>query len=408
MREVAFVLCLVACGAPTAPEDAGSDAGAPGDAAAPDAGASPCDAVRVPPRTVEADTSWPCGRWTLDGPVTVRAGATLTLEPGSTIEAGDEDARVVVERDGRLIAEGTPARPIVIRGADGWDGVHLRGAARINVGACFEDPRPDTPECELPGWRERQDPRGAYGGDDDTSDCGVLRYVRVIGAPLTFSGCGSDTLVSHVRVDDAPGDGVTVRGGVVPLGHLLVVRPEGRGLVVDEGYRGDVQLLVVDHAGDDALRIGSRADRPEAPPRTDARLWNVTLLGDEDGRPLWIGDGAFAAVRNLVAVDFGEGPRFEVEDEAWPGSVSLAHALLVRVAEPGSERDEERLDDPERAIHTEPDPELEGYAPGRSLPEGEEPSFGPFTPADFGNRRAVFLGAVPFAGDDWTRELGPP
>lgn len=420
MRASAMAVLLVVAGCEPAPPSPPSDAGvgdAEIDASTPDAGrdAGPtgCDVERVSPSVVEEDSEWPCGRWVLDGPVTVRPGVTLTLEPGTTLVAADDDAEVIVERDGRLIAEGTPTRPIVLRGEDGWEGVHLRGAARVNDGACFEDPRPGTPECELPGWRERRDERGVYGGDDDTADCGALRYVRIVGAPLVLAGCGSATLVSHVQVDAAPGDAVTVIGGTVPLGHLLITGAVQDGLHIERGWRGDAQLVAIasrDGQGESAVYAANREDAPTAEPRTDFRLWNLTLRGGGDGRVMWVGHGARAAIRNVVAANFSAPPAFALDETEWPEEVVLEYAVLwdVGAVEDEHEDDAERLRDPERHIRLDLDPRLEGYRPLAALPEGAAPRFGPFTPADFGDRRATFLGAIVPGGEDWTTGIAAP
>ena len=65
--------------------------------------------------TVIAGTvSWTAGyTHELAGPVILAVGATLTIEPGTRVEARP-GAYIDITRDGRLIADGTPLQPIVL------------------------------------------------------------------------------------------------------------------------------------------------------------------------------------------------------------------------------------------------------------------------------------------------------
>ena len=127
-------------------------------------------------RTLSADTVY-----TLDGFVYVVDGATLTIPAGTVIQGkSGTKAALIVERGGKLIAEGTAEDPIVFtsdkpagqRNYGDWGGVILCGKAVINSG-----------EAQVEGG-----PRTMYGGQDDNDNSGVLRYVRI-----EFGGVEFDT-----------------------------------------------------------------------------------------------------------------------------------------------------------------------------------------------------------------------
>ena len=106
--------------------------------------------------------------YNLKGFVYVTEGATLTIEPGVVIKGEKESkATLVVERGGKLIAEGTSERPIVFTSAQApgkrkpgdWGGIILLGKAKNNMG-----------EQSIEGGV-----RSKHGGNDDTDNSGVLK-----------------------------------------------------------------------------------------------------------------------------------------------------------------------------------------------------------------------------------------
>ena len=138
----------------------------------------------------------------------VRAGATLTIEPGTTIyvrtNQGDGSAHVrtpslVIEQGAKIIAAGTKDKPITFtsilevhdpralpqRGL--WGGLLVLGRSIISrsggvgrmVGMGMQSAA-YTSELELP-----------YGGTDAEDDSGVLRYVRVWYGGETETGGGA-------------------------------------------------------------------------------------------------------------------------------------------------------------------------------------------------------------------------
>lgn len=72
---------------------------------------------------IERDTTWTADRtWYVTSNVGIQKGATLTIEPGTRVEF-ENDAELA--SFGRLIANGTPKKPIVFTGHNGarWNGI---------------------------------------------------------------------------------------------------------------------------------------------------------------------------------------------------------------------------------------------------------------------------------------------
>ncbi|MED5389235.1 MAG: hypothetical protein VX793_10315 [Pseudomonadota bacterium] len=231
---------------------------------------------------------WQAGTtWILDGIVYVEAGATLTIEPGTRIE-GRPGSALVVTRDATLFSRGQESAPIVFtshqpegtRTAGDWGGVVLLGSAPVN--------RADAQIEGVP----HGDSRGAFGGQDPGSSCGVMEYSRIEFAGfevyannelngLTLGGCGDGTIVRHVQVHRALDDGIEVFGGTVDLQHVVITGAGDDSLDWDMGWRGRVQFLAVQqHAdtGDNAFEGDNQADNPNATPLSAPTLYNVTLI----------------------------------------------------------------------------------------------------------------------------------
>ena len=165
--------------------------------------------------------------YNLRGFVYVTEGATLTIEPGVVIKGEKESkATLIVERGGKLIAEGTKERPIVFTSAQApgsrkpgdWGGIILLGKAKNNKG-----------EQTIEGGV-----RSKHGGNDDADNSGVLKYVRCEFAgieysvdneinAITFGSVGSGTTVDYVQVSYSGDDSYEWFGGDVNCKHLVAL-----------------------------------------------------------------------------------------------------------------------------------------------------------------------------------------
>ncbi len=236
---------------------------------------------------IVSDTTWTADKtYILEDIIMIVRPAVLTIEPGTKILA-KRGAGLVSQAGAKLVADGTRERPIVFTSADpvgrrtagNWAGLAMVGYAKTNR---FPFDLRITP--------------GEYdtnvGGDDDTWDCGTLRYVRVEfgGAEVngqkalkgvTLAGCGSKTTIEYVQSHMSDDDGWAVFGGTVNLRHVVATRPRDDGFDFDTGWRGTAQFVAVqqDVGSAEGLEIENVAEKPDGIPQTDARVYNFTIIG---------------------------------------------------------------------------------------------------------------------------------
>jgi len=230
----------------------------------------------------QADTTW-----ILEGLVYLEEGASLTIEPGTRIE-GRPGSALIVTRGATLFSRGQENAPVVFtsnqpegsRAAGDWGGVVMLGSAPVNLA-----------DARIEGVPHGE-PRGAFGGQDPGSSCGVMEYTRIEFAGfevyannelngLTLGGCGSGTIIRHVQVHRALDDGIEVFGGTVDLKHIVITGAADDSLDWDLGWRGRVQFLAIQqHAdvGDNAFEGDNQAGNPTATPLSEPVMYNVTLI----------------------------------------------------------------------------------------------------------------------------------
>ncbi|HBZ35309.1 MAG TPA: hypothetical protein DEO33_02630, partial [Rikenellaceae bacterium] len=189
------------------------------------------------------------GTYILKGWVYVIDGVTLTIEPGTVIK-GDKDtkAALIIERGGKLIAEGTKNEPIVFtsnqsagsRKPGDWGGVIICGKATNN-----------KREMIIEGG-----PRSSHGGDNDDDNSGVMSYVRIefAGYPfktdqeingLTLGSVGRGTRMDHIQVSYSNDDSYEWFGGTVDAKYLIAYHGWDDDFDSDNGYRGRIQFGLV-------------------------------------------------------------------------------------------------------------------------------------------------------------------
>ncbi len=192
----------------------------------------PATSVTIDAGDISTNTTWTKNNvYLLNGWVYVIDGVTLTIEAG-TIIRGDKanKAALIVERGGKLIANGTVSEPIIFtsnqapgsRTYGDWGGVILCGKALVNK----VDP-------QIEGG-----PRSHYGGTDDTDNSGSLKYVRIefpgiafqpdkeING-LTFGGVGSGTTIDYIQVSYSGDDSYEWFGGKVNCKHMIALQGMG-------------------------------------------------------------------------------------------------------------------------------------------------------------------------------------
>ncbi len=321
----------------TAPE---SDASAP-DGAAPDA--TPADAgpacpasptvQMIAPGDLTASQTWDCTReYRITGLTFVRAGATLTIRPGTRISALGMGAAIVITRGARIDAQGTRAQPIVFTSANpagmrrqgDWAGLVLLGAAPINVTGMGTAAGTNNIE-----GIEATDSRGNYGGSDPSHDCGTVRYARIEFAGqglsmgnelngLTTGGCGTGTTIDFVQVHQAADDAFEFFGGTHDARHLIATQQDDDGLDWDFGWTGRAQFVVIQSpatSGESdprAIEADNNGANNDATPRSSPTIYNLTVVGAGPGvaytQPaIVLRRGTAGALHNVIVMNQKQG-----------------------------------------------------------------------------------------------------
>ena len=378
--------------------------------------------------------------WILNGPVHVKAGATLTIEAGTTIKGTKSPAvgLLVIEPGAKIEAVGTADAPIVFtslaepgdRTAGDWGGVVVLGKAPINV----------------PGGTANVEgievsPATTYGGSDPADSSGTLRYVRIefSGSELspdneinglTFAGVGSGTAVDHIMVHQTLDDCFELFGGTVDAKYLVCANNGDDGFDWDFGYQGRLQFLALrqdPNIADDAngFEGDNDGDGSTNAPISEPTIYNVTLCGkgadlDKQQYGMLLRRSTKAHVANAIVTGFEAGLDVRNADT----DVSVKTSVFFGNVVANVAYDETITDEAMKGLPTydddggfdevaevmdptngnfEMDPGLDGcwadvidFTPAATIPGGTAP------PDDgFFDPTATFIGAFE-AGDDWT------
>ncbi len=268
-------------------------------------GGSDDDVMTVLPSEITEDLTIEAGNYTISGAVHVKAGATLTIEPGVTVIAEYDNVLdyLMIEQGAKIYAVGTASNPIVMTAiaSDGWGGIHLCGYAPING----DGSESEIGECP-------------YGGDDENDNSGTMKYVRVENSGKTISsekeangfsfyGVGAGTTVSYCQAYGGSDDGFEFFGGTVNIDHCVVVDCTDDSFDWTQGWRGSADhilavqttgsgcdcLMECDNSGSDNARV------PVARPT----IKNATLIGDGDGKGARFREGTQVEFYNSIIMN---------------------------------------------------------------------------------------------------------
>ncbi len=245
--------------------------------------------------------------YVLDGLVFLEEGGVLNIEAGTVVkftpraDVGNPSA-LVITRGAKIYAEGTKDLPIIFTAeADDvndafdlgptdnalWGGVILlgRGITQKN----------GNPEVSIEGI-DTSEPRGIYGGSDNTDDSGVLKYVTirhggrqlVSGSEingLTLGAVGSGTTLEYIEIYANSDDGIEFFGGAPNLKYAVVAFAEDDSYDWDEVYTGKGQFWfsiqredIADAAGE---LDGTTPD--DLAPYSNPVVYNWTHIGSGPG-----------------------------------------------------------------------------------------------------------------------------
>lgn len=190
--------------------------------------------------------------WLIDGLVVVESGATLTIEPGTTIAGydgtGEQTSYMIVDKGAKIIADGTETEPIVFTSTkvaiDGeapavgqWGGLTIIG------NAANEQVKPyEVNDAFVAGNTDMED------------NSGILRHVKILNSGITMEtdkeinglsmvGVGSGTVVENITVDLSDDDGIELWGGTVSLTNVNITGCTDDYFDIDDGFSGTVKNL---------------------------------------------------------------------------------------------------------------------------------------------------------------------
>lgn len=209
-------------------------------------------------RTLFADTTY-----TLRGFIHVANGATLTIQPGTTI-VGDFNtlgSSLWVLRGAKIQAVGTADAPIVFtssravgsRQPGDWGGLVMVGNAINNRSGSVEIEGSGTDGSAVVGGKNYQ---VLYsGGTVATDNSGTLSYVRVQFAgfapslnnelnSFTFAAVGSGTRASFLQAMAGLDDSYEFFGGGFDLDHLVAYETGDDMYDMSEGWVGRMSFLI--------------------------------------------------------------------------------------------------------------------------------------------------------------------
>lgn len=262
----------------------------------------------------------------LSGGLHVKAGATLKIEEGVTIEAVDDEAPdyILIEQGAKIDAQGTASNPIVMtseRKEDGaWGGLHICGYAHTNAGSSAVSEIGNAP----------------YGGDNDADNSGILRYIRLeyTGYALdseheangvSFYGVGNGTTVEYLQAYKGSDDGFEFFGGSVDVKYMLVTSCSDDSFDWTEGWNGRGQFLVAYQEAESTLsydcdclmECDNNGNNYAVTPVSHPVLANVTLVGNgSDSQGVRLRAGTQVELYNAIITNKGQCITVETDETA--------------------------------------------------------------------------------------------
>ena len=256
-------------------------------------------------RIITANQTWTSGNtYFITDRIYIPAGVTLTIEPGTKIYSSTNDngtpanktddkvGALVATRNGKLVAEGTAANPIVFSSVREWEGINgvdspydadaAVGPAPTSADAgqwggivlCGRAPIGTLDAGGLPVQTLQVEgfvPSGSVSNDGDSlpdasqygastgfpqeaaDSSGVLRYISIRHGGyeydtakeingLTLAGVGSGTVIDHLEVYANSDDGIEFFGGTVNTSYVVMAFNQDDSFDIDEGYKGTNQF----------------------------------------------------------------------------------------------------------------------------------------------------------------------
>jgi hypothetical protein len=229
----------------------------------------------------------------LVGKVTILAGATLTIDPGTVVLGNNATAGyLAIDRGAKIFANGTVNSPIIMSTdlavpvSGGWGGLVIHGRAVANCADCL-----GGLSCASEG------DAGNFCGTNDCDDSGALRYVRVQYSGIeispnnelnsfTFNAVGSSTVAEFLQAHQGSDDAFEWFGGTANANHLVATGMGDDGVDWQMGFRGTVQYAIVQMyptQGDKGIEADNNEFNFDAPCRSNPLIANCTFVGPPTG-----------------------------------------------------------------------------------------------------------------------------
>jgi hypothetical protein len=281
----------------------------------------------------------------LQGIVYVKPGVTLTVNAGVTIfgsngpvvpdlvNLANNKGTLVVEKGGKLIANGTANNPIVwtslkapgSRAFGDWGGVVVLGQAPIAAsvgGVCASSNVFEA--FNIAGFPNPT--RNNYGGAVTSDNSGSMQYNRIeFGGGvvavanrevngLTLCGVGNGTTLQYIEVTNSGDDSFEFFGGNVNCKYLVSFGGKDDDFDFDEGYNGNLQFIIgyrttlCDNSGSHLIETDNNPSNTPgllcAGFRTQPFISNASLIADFPGAPTGGGyfDTAAVNIRRLSSL----------------------------------------------------------------------------------------------------------
>ncbi len=292
---------------------------------------------------ISSDTTWKADTlYRIRHQVFVNAGATLTIEPGTVVAGKGQNAVLVVERGGKIVAAGRREMPIVMtcdgkigeRQSGCWAGLIVLGRAPVNEA---------NPIAEgiIPATRP------VYGGDDPDDSSGVFRYVRVEFAGVDFTneiqpnafgfhGVGRGTIIEYIQAHEGEDDGIEFFGGTANVKYFVSDGSKDDSLDWALGWRGKAQygyIRLDEVQGDRGIEADNNENGFDNEPRSSPEIRNVTFVGSSvSNRGIFMRRGTAGKVRNCLVQGFQDfGVRYgddQTVAQAGAGNLTVSNCIL--------------------------------------------------------------------------------
>lgn len=253
----------------------------------------------------------------LTGSVIIKDGGKLVIPAGTRIVAiSGASCYVTVEQGGQLFANGTAGSPVLFTSSaatpGSWGGILICGKAPINTGT--------TATSELGN--------ATYGGTLATDNSGSLSFVRIEYAGAVFTGTtefnglslfgvGNATVVNNIALLNGSDDGIQIYGGTVSLSNIVSLGNEDDAFEWTDGWNGTATGIYTKRrangTGNTGIKGSNNATNPDATPRSNPTIKNVTFIGGTTGEAdaVKLKLGTYAVLDNLVVSNWTTGVNIE-------------------------------------------------------------------------------------------------